>query len=68
MNSMRELRDAIRAKLDEQIASKTASIATGSLTDHAAYKNATGRIAGLKDARETVDEVFKKLLNEDDDD
>jgi hypothetical protein len=67
MKTMRDLRDSIVRKLEAEGLKLSARIAGGSAGDFAEYKNMTGRIKGLSDAIDVVNEVFNKLLDEEND-
>ena len=67
MNSMMDLRDALRLCLDKKIADNMRKIGSGQAKDYAEYKSSTGRVQGLNDARVLMDEVFAKQLNPGDD-
>lgn len=51
----------LRKRLDEQIYEKQVSIASGGLSDHAAYKAACGRITGMRDALAIAEDIERKI-------
>lgn len=64
MSIAHDLRDVIKQKITEKMASKGDQIVKGTATSYEAYKHEAGKIAGLREARELVDDCFKNLLDE----
>lgn len=64
MSTMMELRNAIRAKLDERMTNNFRKYSGGQASDFASYKFQSGRTMGLNDAKDIVDETFKFLIEE----
>lgn len=68
MKTMMGLRDALREKFDYEISAAVKRVSGGQAKDYAEYKQVCGRVQGLAKAYDLVDEVFKNLLDEGDDD
>lgn len=58
------VRDAIKSQLVEKMRQRSDALSSGRASDFADYKQNVGRIQGLRDAFDAVDEVFNRLLDE----
>ena len=61
------LRDNIKADIVGTMQALSDKLSAGRVTDYAGYRLVVGQIQGLKEALDSVDEVFKTLLDEQDD-
>lgn len=66
--SMVQFRDAIRDEIAKQMQATANKIASGKAADYAEYRQSVGRVAGGKDAMDAVDDVFKRMFNDGDED
>ena len=62
-----ELRDVLRAAIALKMRKVADELSSGRAADFSEYKRGVGRIQGLRDGLDAVDEVFKQLLDEQDD-
>jgi hypothetical protein len=62
-----QVRDKIKAGIIGKMKSLSDKMSAGRAVDYAGYRQMVGHMQGLNDALESVDEVFKKLLDEQDD-
>lgn len=58
------VRDAIKSQLVEKMRQRSDALSSGRAADFADYKQTVGRIQGLRDAFDAVDDVFNRLLDE----
>ena len=63
---MLQIRDTLKGAIVAQMRKISDELSSGRAADYPDYKRAVGRIQGLKDGLDAVDEVFKKLLDEGD--
>lgn len=61
-----QVREQLKASIVAQMRKISDELSSGRAADYPDYKRAVGRIQGLKDGMDVVDEVFKKLLDEGD--
>lgn len=66
MKSVWDVRDMLKKSMATQMRKISDDLSSGRAADYAEYKRVVGRIQGLKDGIEAVDEVFRKLDNEGD--
>lgn len=62
-----QIRESLLAGMVEQMQALQNRISAGQAIDFASYKQQVGRIQGLKDAVDVVNDTFRALLNEEDD-
>ena len=62
-----QIRDKIKAGIVGKMKNLSDKMSAGRAVDYAGYRQMVGHMQGLNDALESVDEVFKKLLDEQDD-
>ena len=62
-----QIREKIKADIVGKMRSLSDKMSAGRAVDYAGYRQLVGQVQGLKDALESVDEVFKNLLDEQDD-
>ena len=61
-----KLRDMLREEFAKEMVSISDRLTSGRAADFAEYKQQVGRIQGLRDGIDTLNAVFKKMLNEQD--
>ena len=59
--SLLDLRDSLRKGITKRIETLGAHVAGGSIASFDEYKRATGRILGLRDALDEIEELFRRL-------
>lgn len=59
--SLLDLRDALRKGITKRIEAHSAHVAGGSIASFDEYKRATGRILGLREALDEIEELFRRL-------
>lgn len=62
-----EFAQRVRERIRERGQHFAGQVTAGSATDYADYRSRTGRIEGLNDALEIVDETLKEMIHDDDD-
>lgn len=62
-----DIRNSIKASIAGKMVALSDKLSSGRALDYAAYRYTVGEIQGLRDALDSVDVVFKKLLDEQDD-
>ena len=65
--TLMDLRNALRRRFEVQIDAEGKRIANGQAKDYAEYKYGCGIVQGLSRALGGVDDIFNKVLNENDD-
>lgn len=68
MKELRDYRERVRARLADQIDTRTVTLADGAVSNHEQYRKIVGEIAGLKDALVALDEAYRQMLEHDEDD
>lgn len=67
MKELRDYRERVRARLAEQIDTRTVTLTDGGVSSHERYREIVGQIAGLKLSLEAIDEAYRHTLENDDD-
>jgi len=61
------IREKIKAGIVGKMRNLSDKLSAGRAVDYAGYRQMVGQVQGLNDALESVDEVYKNLLDEQDD-
>ena len=62
-----QIRNALREGIAAQMRGTADRLAAGRVSDYAEYRQVVGRIAGMKESIDIVEQVFNELLNEKED-
>jgi len=68
VRELRDYRERVRARLAEQIETRTVSLTDGAASTHEQYRKLVGEITGLKIALLVMDEACRQMLEHDEDD
>ncbi len=68
MKELRDYRERVRARIAEEIETRTVTLTSGSVSNHEQYRRIAGEIAGLRDALVALDEAYRQMLEHDEDD
>jgi len=63
---MMDIRDRLRKNLALAMKAHADNLSAGRAADFSQYQRVVGNIKGLRDAIDVVDQVFEKLVDEDD--
>lgn len=66
MRTMYELRDKLKGEIVARMRKISDELSSGRAADYPEYKRGVGRIQGLKDGLDAVDDVFRKFDDEGD--
>lgn len=65
MDLIASIKERLIQGLNEKAETLSSQLAKGQATDFTAYREKVGRIGGLRDAADLIDETFRRLTDED---